>query len=154
MNIDHEAARDCANEAVEFYANNLLANGYRLSNAEQRDYLVSTAYLDLQQQVAAERRKNGPECPVCDMPMYIEVQPSMGDVGPETQETWHCAHCQLAAERARVEALAGLVKSAYDNGFIQGMRESTTNLGGKPWNESRAAKQLTAILNAQGDTNA
>lgn len=67
-NIDHEAARDCANEAVEFYANNLLANGYRLSNAEQRDYLVSTAYLDLHRQLAARE----PE--VCAARAIREVQ--------------------------------------------------------------------------------
>ncbi len=62
--INHDAARDFANEVVEFYANNLLANGYRLSNAEQRDYLVSTAYLDLHAQLDAERARVEALCDV------------------------------------------------------------------------------------------
>lgn len=41
------------------------------------------------------------------------------------------------------ERLRGLVRSAYNEGFTEGMREYRTYSGGKPWDESRARSALS-----------
>lgn len=39
--------------------------------------------------------------------------------------------------------LRGLVRSAYNEGFTEGIREYRTDSGGKPWDESRARSALS-----------
>ena len=53
----------------------------------------------------------------------------------------------LGAEVSRLteenERLRGLVRSAYNEGFTEGIREYRTDSGGKPWDESRARSALS-----------
>lgn len=56
--------------------------------------------------------------------------------------------CQEAADEiSRLteenERLRGLVRSAYNEGFTEGIREYRTDSGGKPWYESRARSALS-----------
>ena len=41
-----------------------------------------------------------------------------------------------------LERLQKLVRDAYNEGFTEGMREHTSSLGGKPWQDSSAARSL------------
>jgi len=51
------------------------------------------------------------------------------------------AEADLAAVRAENDRLQKLVRSAYNEGFIEGGQENTPR-GGKPWQDSRARALL------------
>lgn len=50
----------------------------------------------------------------------------------------------LAEKSAEIERLKALVRSAYHEGFGEGMREHSTSRGGKTWQESKAYFVLNA----------
>jgi hypothetical protein len=57
---------------------------------------------------------------------------------------------ELQKENALLkEGLKKLVKAAFTEGFIEGMREHTTSRGGKPWRDSKSCKTLTEIIGVQ-----
>jgi len=47
------------------------------------------------------------------------------------------------------EGLKKLVKAAFNEGFVEGMREHTTSRGGKPWRDSKSCKTLSEIVGTQ-----
>jgi hypothetical protein len=55
-----------------------------------------------------------------------------------------------AALKSRVEELTKLVRSAYNEGFREGIRETLTSRGGLVWGESKAAKALAMPLEGRG----
>lgn len=59
-----------------------------------------------------------------------------------SQDTLISIRAQAAAEAMK------LVRSAYNEGFTEGMNEFQTSRGGKPWSDSNSAKKLAAIRSA------
>lgn len=49
---------------------------------------------------------------------------------------------EITRLRAEVERLRDLVRKSYNEGFGEGMREHSTNRGGKTWQESRAREAM------------
>ena len=56
-------------------------------------------------------------------------------------ELWQRDKADLAAARSENDRLQKLVRSAYNEAFIEGGQENTSR-GGKPWQESRACALL------------
>lgn len=52
-------------------------------------------------------------------------------------KAWTEAAAEIARLKAENEKLTKMVKDAYNEGFIQGMREQTTSRGGIPWHDSK-----------------
>ena len=50
----------------------------------------------------------------------------------------------LAARDAEIARLRALVRTAYNEGFMQGMREHTSSKGGIPWSDSKIRAALDA----------
>lgn len=54
---------------------------------------------------------------------------------------------QLQKENALLkEGLKKLVQAAFNEGFVEGMREHTSSRGGKPWRDSKSCQTLTEIV--------
>jgi hypothetical protein len=60
-----------------------------------------------------------------------------------------CSNCGAVLQttnadpvNAEIERLRALVRSAYSEGFSEGMNEHTKFHGGKPWEDSRAQRAL------------
>jgi hypothetical protein len=127
------------------------ACGMHESNAKFTAITANHAAAVAQAYIDSEKRKMNDDmiCPVCDMQMYIEVQPSMGDEGDETQEILRCSHCQLREEKKRVAELVELVSTAYQEGWEWGRKWDADNgrfQAAEPYTRSHTKQELARIM--------
>lgn len=57
-------------------------------------------------------------------------------------EDWHKQRATISSLTAENERLRKLVRSAYNEGFSEGMDEFTRSRGGKPWPDSKSCAAL------------